>query len=684
VDSESREALEDIRAELDRQNEYYYFDDSELGYPREPLSEEELERRRQREPTPIDEVFPQLAPYEPYEGQEEWDDWWLHQQAQDLVEHAEELGYEHSVDLDRLGPLPPKPPAPKAPKSRRTRGAQCPPKRKKQQGVTVIECSILGSWPPVVRPPRPNVVGVGRFTSPDHLVGATDFAKDDLVNDATWFVKTLKATAWAYDPLKKALADLEANWARPREPGEWGLAFMGFTISRHPDVQPWLNSTTDAFWIACGFTGKPPYSRVYSRFTELEQVIDEFEACAARLIQQARRHEPRIGAHLHFDSTEAETHAALVHVCCPGKKGEVGRRPQRQATSVVRAERQEEADGPLPADPEAVYGDVEKVKIKKGKKYLKINGHWYRTRDATAGARGYKRRGKSIRFWHGHYSQKAIDHFTGAPVAVETHSASEAEYHAYPRVLGHAELNTGIRPETTIFDKGYSVSSVFELNTRAGIATIAPHRNAGTGRRHDKDTHDRHGIPRCKHCGGDSTFVRFSANREPRIWFHCRAELTPGCKKDQSISCFKDWRFLIPLWRTDPLYHELRGSHERYERVHHLWRERYRVGPDNRSLRPKRIGDAWQDLRAKAAMIAEWLRILFREGWLGSARRNPHSPGRYKKHGHLAARDLDRFRKRIGLGRPYGRRAYRLGFGKIEPPSRRARAGPAPPSPATP
>jgi hypothetical protein len=524
---------------------------------------------------------------------------------------------------------------------------------------------------------------MGRFTSPDHLVGATDFSSDDLVNDPIWLVKALKATAWAYDPLRDAIAALEANWARRREPGEWGLAYLGFTVSRHPDIQPWLNQSSDAFWLACGFAAKPPYSRVYAHFTELEQLAEEFEACTARMIQHARRHEPRVGAHLHFDSTEAETNAALVHVCCPGKKGDIGRRPQRVSTAAVRAERQEEAELPPPADPEAVYGDIEKVKIKKGKKYLKISGHWYRSRDVDAGARGYKRRGKSIRFWHGFYSGKAIDHFTGGPVGVETHSASECEFHAYPRLLERATRNIGAQPETVIADRGYSVASVFELNSRSGIATVAPWRNTGGHPRHDKETHDRHGIPRCKHCGGDSRFVRFAANGgKPRIWFHCRTEPTADCKKDQSISCSADWRLLIPLWRTDPLYHELRASHERYERVQHHWRERYRVGPDNRSLRPKRIGLGCQELRASAAMVAEWLRILFREGWLASARRNPHDPERNKKRGYTGAGGLDRFRKRIGLHRPYGRRAHRLGLGKLDPPSRRSRAGPAPPAPS--
>ncbi len=49
--------------------------------------------------------------------------------------------------------------------------------------------------------------------------------------------------------------------------------------------------------------------------------------------------------------------------------------------------------------------------------------------------------------------------------------------------------------------------------------------------------------------------------RNPRIWFDCMVGATPGCTRTQSISCATDWRLLVPLWRTDSLYHELKESH---------------------------------------------------------------------------------------------------------------------------
>ena len=66
---------------------------------------------------------------------------------------------------------------------------------------------------------------------------------------------------------------------------------------------------------------------------------------------------------------------------------------------------------------------------------------------------------------------------------------------------------------------------------------------------------------------------------------------------------------LLPLWRTDPDYLALRNSHDRYERVHHHWRVRWRSGADDHSLRPKRRGRDCQQLRASAALLIEWLMI---------------------------------------------------------------------------
>jgi hypothetical protein len=47
---------------------------------------------------------------------------------------------------------------------------------------------------------------------------------------------------------------------------------------------------------------------------------------------------------------------------------------------------------------------------------------------------------------------------------------------------------------------------------------------------------------------------------------------------------------LLPLWRNDPVYHQLKESHDTHERGHDLRRDRFRVGGDNRDIRPQRMG----------------------------------------------------------------------------------------------
>lgn len=203
------------------------------------------------------------------------------------------------------------------------------------------------------------------------------------------------------------------------------------------------------------------------------------------------------------------------------------------------------------------------------------------------------------------------------------------EYHAYPALLARTITAIGAAPRAVVGDKGLSVRAVYEANTRAGVSTVLPYRPPHQSvRREDTDTdrYDRHGVPRCRHCGGPCQYHRFASNPSPRLWFRCEAPVTSECSRVQSIAWSANWRTLLPLWRTEPAYFALKETHGQYERVHALWRTRYRVGGDNHTARPKRIGRACQQLRANAALVVEWLRILSREGWLGSARRNPAGP----------------------------------------------------------
>lgn len=539
-----------------------------------------------------------------------------------------------------------------------------------------------------------------KFSNPLHLPGATEFSADREILSPLWAVRKLKQTPWLFNDLE-ASTSLDKGWGRRKDPGHWALAYLAFVVSDcKAAVEKWWADSSDELWRECGFKRRPSYQTTYERFVELESVADEFSAVAGKLIRHCRKQEPLIGAHVHVDSTEAETHAALVHDCEPqdgcmqagGRKP--AQRPRRAPTDTFRTERQREADEE-PDDPDVPQiGDADEVKqTPDGRLRIRVGKHWYRTLDSTAGVRAYMGPKGARRFWHGFYCQKAIDHYTGAPLAVGLYNASVQEYYCYPELFSRLTDTLQDTPETIVADKGFSIESVFALNTNNGVASVIPWRKAnGHTKRHDKLTHDRHGIPRCKHCGAESKFVRFLVeDKGPRLWFKCANETkiqkTPACDKVQSIACSKDWRLLIPLWRTSPIYHELQKSHQLYERVHRHWRDRYLVAGENLDTRPKRRGIGCQQLRAQAALLIEWLRIADRQGWLKarSERRNHKKPANYDWMGTKGAKGIKSLRKWFEIDLPYGPEAKKLGIGEAEPPSQRPRgAPPGKPPPAAP
>jgi hypothetical protein len=417
-------------------------------------------------------------------------------------------------------------------------------------------------------------------------------------------------------------------------------------------------------------------------------VVSDRASPAARAGERRRR-VPR--SRVHFDWTEDETHAALVHDCgpndhsCPRKSWKSSRRrwgrnhylrAPRAATSVAREHREawneeEEADAQQhqrEAEPSATQ------QLTKGKR-VKLGKCWYTTRDGEAGIRAYTSNGKLKRLWHGYYSGKAICHFTGGAIP-SVDSASTQECHLFPPLYDRVKAMAGRRPDTAIADKGLAVSSCYEHATMNDTAPVFPWRG---GPRYDSPRFDRHGVKRCDHCGGVMYSTRFSPNGgKPRLWFRCLFQPTDDCKRgDQTIYCSEDWRVLIPLPRTKPLYHELKESHQSYEGVHDYWRDRYRVASDTLANRPKAVGLAWHQLRANVACLVDWLRIAAKNGWLGSVRAAlRHAGTRTKrKAGEDAANSVAKSRARQGLYTPYGRGAKKNGNGHETAPR------PRPPDP---
>lgn len=306
-------------------------------------------------------------------------------------------------------------------------------------------------------------------------------------------------------------------------------------------------------------------------------------------------------------------------------------------------------------------------------------GCWYRTRDLGAGIRAYAGERGAKRFWHGYYAGKAICHFTGG-VVPSVDDASTQEYYLFAPLYDRVREMAGEAPESAVGDKGFSVGPCFEHATKHGTAPVFPWRaSGGDFKRHDKETHDRHGVMRCKGCGGPMEQVRFSANgSKPRLWLRCMVGVTEECAKDQTISCSTDWRALVPPSRLQPLYHELKESHGTYEGVHDYWRDRYKVSADELGVRPKAVGIDWHRLRANVACLVDWLRIAAKNGWLGSTRSARRHGGerRFEEAGLHIAKRLAEMRVRMGLAQPYGPRAAALGLGQETPPSRRPRGAP--------
>lgn len=544
-----------------------------------------------------------------------------------------------------------------------------------------------------------------RFQPPDRLMGATAFARDDAVRGGLTMVRLVKANRWVWRELRQA-CNLDNRYGRHRARGNWELVAVAFVVSDYVDIQPWHDDSTDELWQACGFTGKPSYRTAWRRLRELAQVADAFLEATGALMRRAKEQDSRVMAHVHFDNTEDETHAALVHDCEPGRcpkrrsgagttagrgRSGAGTRPARQDTRTFRQERHHLATL-TPEEAEQEYAEHEPATVEvvpRGTRMVKrieIGGCWYRTLDLDAGIRAYMGPRGAKRFWHGYYSGKAIDHFTGGVVPY-VDSASRQEYYLFEDHYDLVCQLLGEAPETAIGDKGLSIESAFRKCTTNGTAPVFPWRpSGGDFKRHDKDTHDRHGVPRCKHCGAPTDFVRFDAGdqsrpegrRNPRLWVNCMAGATPACARTQTISCKNDYRLLVPLWRTDPLYHELKESHSSYEAQHDWWRDRYKVAADDLGVRPKIRDIGWHRLRANVAAFVDWLRICFRQGWLGNPKRNDAEAERkFMERANAISDRLARMRVRMGVMAAYGPKAVQLFPGtQATPPSRRPRGAP--------
>ena len=441
---------------------------------------------------------------------------------------------------------------------------------------------------------------------------------------------------------------------RPRLPGKWPLAYLLFVASREPTIKRWWKRTDTRIWQRCGFITGPKYDTVHHHFARLEEHAEDYRWAASELIAVAVRESGGlVGRDIHVDGTEAETNSRLFHDCADGgcPRGiKTGKSPLSKAPTPLAQEARQRGAEQLPGSDSSSEA-LQVQSLPEGTKRIKLsNGCWYRTSDPSAGVRVYAgpRGHGAKRFWLGFNNMKAIDHYTGAVLATWTVPADVNESSAYPHLLNQVIENSGQVPRAVAGDRGLSINSVFETNTKLGVASVFPWRAAnGSEQRENAGTkhYDRHGIPLCQKCQGPGRFVRFAAGDNPRLWFECQAGCGPG-----SVVCSRGWRYLLPLWRTEEAYLALRHSHGHYEKAHWRWRDQWLVGPDSVTNRPRRRGIACQQLRGQAALLLEWLVVCWRQGWLGNPRENENKS--FKNRAWRQAERLFRARDKLGLTRP--------------------------------
>jgi hypothetical protein len=165
--------------------------------------------------------------------------------------------------------------------------------------------------------------------------------------------------------------------------------------------------------------------------------------------------------------------------------------------------------------------------------------------------------------------------------------------------------------------------------------------------------------------------------RNPRVSVQCMAGATDEYTKTQTIACSADHRLLVPLWRTDPLYHELRESHSSYEAQHGWWRDRYKVAADDLGVRPKILDIGWHRLRANVAALVDWLRISTAKAGSASPDATTSAPSASPETvpGSISAK-LAQMRVRMGIMGAYGEKAEQLSLGSERRPHGRIAAHP--------
>ncbi|MGH7609781.1 MAG: hypothetical protein ACREOD_07615 [Candidatus Dormibacteria bacterium] len=411
--------------------------------------------------------------------------------------------------------------------------------------------------------------------------------------------------------------------------------YLVYVLSRITGVQPWYQRISGdlRLWRLCGFKTRPTESLVHARFAELERYEGAFRKASETLMSIGRSKDKRVGAWWNIDGTEAEAHAVSHHDCkdgegCPDENKRLKPRMTRVDVSLAKALRQARATEPAEDSQQdvSVEGlksiaiDSEEVVGRNGRRY-RAGNHWWFCSEPDAGLRTYSRRGTVFKSWLGYLAIEVVDHFTQAPVASVLIPANRQEEALYEEVFAIARQNLGgVIPFSVCADAGYAYDHIYRHNSNLGVTTVTPYR-----RRRQQDSKrrpttiycDSQGTPSCRHCGRtDTVRTRFAVQRgKGRIWFRCKY---PDCGGEQTVLCDMAPQHLLPIERDELAFKAMQHMGRPSEQKHQHLRSNYQVGPVSYAIRPKRKGIACQQLRATAAMVIDWLRVLHRAGWLGT------------------------------------------------------------------
>jgi hypothetical protein len=524
------------------------------------------------------------------------------------------------------------------------------------------------------------------------LPRAGEFSDDGRLGDPVWVISALKLFPQFYDKLRQAtLLEYPGRGRRGYRDGDWTLVYLAHVMSANANWERWWSDNRSSrLWQAAGFESTPSYGSLYAHFVRLEEHIADVAQVKNLIVRHARSKDSRIGVATTFDTTPWHSQARLHH-CCPdstecARRSKLARR--KPPKTLQRADdaditREHNAETAQPEDEAGKVNDSELSALQETEEWgeLAADPRWhylwlgsgetrplFRTLDRDVSGRTYQSKRGGRKVWTGGRRGIAADLYTGLAYADDFESNRVEERHIFFTAYEAAVDTLGEDLAIVAGDRGLHFADVIEHNTRRGAATVMPWREPSKDvRRKDvaNDKFDRHGVPRCQHCGavGITNLAgygfHYDQRAEPRIAFRCslgkRTDFA-DCGKRQTIACSENWTMLLPIDLTEEVYYAVKGASKNREHSHRDSRSRGAVAGKDYTSRLKRMNINAHRLRGAAQMLLDWFRISLRHAWLTAdglqVKLNTEQPVRIDG-GKWWQRVLDT-RRRLGLNLPAG------------------------------